>query len=91
MSPSRPFFDSPSGAFDTGQILSEAIPLAKLVAGVAVVALIPQLVHWLFIELVSLTPTLAFVFTLATQFALAVGTGLVLMYVVVRAQQLAGE
>jgi len=91
MSPSRPFFESPSGEFDTGQILYEAIPLAKLVAGIGVVALLPQLVHWLFVELVSLTPALAVVFTLATQFVLAVGTGLVLMYVVVRANQLADQ
>lgn len=91
MSPSRLFFESPSGEFDTGQILYEAIPLAKLVAGIGVVALLPQLVHWLFVELVSLTPTLAVVFTLATQFVLAVGTGLVLMYVVVRANQLADQ
>ncbi|MFC4408087.1 hypothetical protein [Haloarchaeobius iranensis] len=91
MSPSRPFFTTPSGEFDTGQLLYEAIPLAKLVALVGAVALTPQLLHWLAIELLSITPALGIVFTLATQFVLAVGTGLVLIYVVVRANQLTDQ
>jgi len=91
MSPSRPFFDSPSGEFDTGQILYEAIPLAKLVAAVGAVALVPWLMGWLMLELVVLTPRIGIVFTLATQFVLAVGSGLVLIYVVVRANQLAEQ
>ncbi|WP_440989989.1 hypothetical protein [Haloarchaeobius baliensis] len=89
MSISRPFFTSPSGEFDTGQILYEAIPLAKLVASVAAVAAVPLVLRWLLFELVAATPVFGFVFTLASQFVLAVGTALVLMYVVVRANQLA--
>lgn len=89
--PSRPFFDPQSGTLDADQLLHEAEPLAKLVALVGLVALVPFLLQWLLFELASIAPALAVLFTLATGFVLAVGTGLVLLYVVVRANQLAAE
>lgn len=91
MSPSRPFFTSPSRDLDTGQIVEEALPLAKLVAAVGVVALVPVLLQVLLVELLAVVPVIGVLFTFATQFVLAVVTGIVLMYVVLRANQLAAE
>jgi len=91
MSPSRPFFTAPSGDLDTGQIVDEALPLAKLVAAVGVVALVPVLLQVLLVEVLAVVPVFGVLFTFAAQFVLAVGTGIVLMYVVVRANQLAAE
>jgi len=91
MSSSRPFFTSPSGALDTSQVVDEAVPLAKLVAAVGVVALVPVFLQVLLVEMLGIVPVLAALFTLAAQFLAAVGTGIVLMYVVVRANQLADE
>lgn len=87
MSPSRPFFRTPT-ELDRNQLLAEALPLAKLVGTVGVVALVPFLFQILLVEMLGLFPVLAVLFTLATQFLLAVGTGLVLMYVIVRANHL---
>ena len=41
--------------------------------------------------MLGIVPVLAALFTLAAQFLAAVGTGIVLMYVVVRANQLVDE
>lgn len=82
--PSPPFVDRGTGELDTEQLIAEAVPLAKLVGLVGVVVLIP------------LTPLLfgirsggGLVFTLVAWSVLAVGSGLVLMYVVARGTQLA--
>lgn len=84
MSPSTPFFDRTSGSLDTAQILREAIPLAKLVALVAVAALVPFAIG-------ATIEVFAVLFTALAQFVLAVGSCLVLLYVVTRAIQLAEE
>jgi len=91
MSTARPFFASSSGELDTDRILYEAIPLAKLVAAVGLVALVPVFLRVLLADLLGLGSALGLLLTVATQFVLAVGTGIVLMYVVVRAIQLAEE
>lgn len=91
MSPSRPFFTSPSGELDTEQIIDEAVPLAKLVGAVGVVALVPIFLQVLLVEILGIVPLLGALLTLAGQFVVAVGTGVVLMYVVVRANQLVDE
>lgn len=80
MSPSTPFFDDDTGSLDTDQLLSEAVPLAKLVALVAAAAVVPLAVVWL----LGGRSSLGVVFAILAQFVLAVGTGLVLMYVVAR-------
>ena len=80
--PSPPFVDRGTGELDTKHLITEAIPLAKLVGLVGVVALIPLLP-----ALFGIRGALAF--TLVGQFVLAVGAGLVLMYVVARGTQLA--
>lgn len=91
MSPSRPFFTSPAEELDTNQIVDEALPLAKLIGAVGAVALIPVLLQILLVEVLAVVPVFGVLFTLAAQFVVAVGTGIVLMYVVVRANQLVDE
>lgn len=88
MSPSRPFFVASSGELDTDQILEEALPLGKLIGAIAVVALLPALLQFLLLDFVGIAPAVGFVLTLAVQFILAIGTGLVLMYIIIRANQL---
>jgi hypothetical protein len=87
----RPFFTAPEEELDTTQILSEALPLAKLVAAVGVVAFIPILLQTTLFEILGLVSLFELPFTLLTQLILAVGTGIVLLYVIVRANQLADE
>jgi len=67
------------------QIWTEAIPLAGLVALFGGLALVPFLV-----TLLLGGNGFAFLFTLLAQFVLAVGAGIVLMYVVARGVALGG-
>lgn len=78
----RPFFERGTGELDVEQVVAEAVPLAKLVGLVAVVALVPLLP-----ALLGIPGALGF--TLVGQFVLAVGSGVVLVYVVARGVQLA--
>lgn len=82
MSKSPPFFDRSSSSLDTEQISREAIPFAKLIGLVAVVALIPFGIA----VSAGIFPRL---FTILAQFVLAVGSGVVLLYIITRAIQLA--
>jgi len=85
MTPSFPFIDRETGALDTAQIRNEAYPLAGLILLFVGLALIP----FLFVLLFFGNSFLGFVFTLLTQFILAVGTGIVLIYIIARGIQLA--
>jgi hypothetical protein len=87
MPPSKPFIDRSTGGLNTDQIRAEAYPLAGLIARFAGLALIPLL----FVFLLFGNSPLGFLFTLATQFILAIGTGVVLLYIVARGTQLANE
>jgi len=80
-----PFIDPETGELDFDRIMYEAVPIAKLVALVAGVAVLP-------FALATLAGPTAVggLFALATQFVLAVGSGVVLLYVVRRALQLDG-
>ncbi len=91
MSPSRPFFDPDTGELDTVQLIEEAIPLTRLIGAIVLVALVPLLFRVIFQGLLGLTSALGFLYILASQFILAVGTGLVLTYVIVRANQMIDE
>lgn len=85
MPSTRPFVDASTGSLDWGQLFAEAVPLARLIAVVVAVSLVPfALVFFLFGD--SLLGMLA---TILAQFVLAVGTGLVLLYVVARGIRLA--
>lgn len=86
MPPETPFVDAETGSIDTDRVLYEAIPLAKLIALIAVIAIVP-----LALLAIGLPPRLATIFTLASQFILAVGSGLVLLYVISRGIQLSRE
>jgi len=91
MSSSRPFFTAPTGEFDTEQILDEARPLAKLIGAVVVVALVPVCLQILLFDILPTDRVFVDILPLVTQFILAVGTGIVLMYVIVRSNQLMDE
>jgi len=91
MSPSRPFFDPDTGEFDTVQLIEEALPLTRLIGAIVLVALIPILFRVIFQGLLGLTIGLGFLYMLVSQFILAVGTGLILIYVIVRANQIIDE
>jgi hypothetical protein len=84
MPPAPPFIDPETGSLDTDRLAYETIPLAKLIAAVGAIALVPLGIAFLLGETV-----VAALFALAGQFVLAVGTALVLLYVVVRGLQLA--
>ncbi|WP_434530873.1 hypothetical protein ACODNH_19290 [Haloarcula sp. NS06] len=87
MSPPRPFIDPATGEIDRAQILSEAVPLAKLI-GVFVAGSLPLYAIAFF---GAENSALGVVLALLGEFILAVGAGIVLMYVIVRGIRLAGE
>lgn len=78
-----PFVDRDDGTVDFRQLYREAIPLATLIGLVVIVALVPLSI--------AMLGVLTFVFLLVAQFVLAVGGGLVLLYIVARGMQLAEE
>lgn len=82
---SQPFIDPGAGELDLDWIWTEAVPLAGLVALFGGLALVPFLVA------VLVGGGFALLFTVLAQFILAVGAGIVLMYVIARGIQLAGE
>lgn len=84
MPPDSPFIDPRTGSIDVEAVLREAIPLAKLVALVAVVALVPFAIS-------STLGVFSTTFAILAQFVLAVGSGVVLLYVVARGIRLAEE
>ncbi|SFB80766.1 hypothetical protein SAMN05444422_102123 [Halobiforma haloterrestris] len=81
MSPSGPFFDD-SGALNVGRLNAELVPIAKLVAVFGAIAAVPFLLA---------VASGALVFTLLSQFVLAVGSAVVLIHVVARGIELADE
>lgn len=82
MSKSPPFIDQPSSSLNTDQIIQEAIPLFKLIGLVALVALFP-------LGVAILGEYFLRLFMLIAQFVLAVGSAIVLLYVIARGIQLA--
>ncbi|WP_123534341.1 hypothetical protein [Halosimplex salinum] len=87
MPSTRPFVDPTTGELDTGQILSEAVPLAKLVVLFVGIALVPFGLVFLALGNSAVGAILA----LLGQFVLAVGAGVVLLYVVARGIQLSEQ
>lgn len=85
MASSHPFFDTATGGLDTDEILAEVFPLAGLIALFAGLALGPFLIALV----VGGNSGLGVLFTIVAQLILAVGTGIVLMYVIARGIQLA--
>lgn len=85
MSKSPPFIDPASGELNFDQIRAEAYPLTGLVALFAGLAFVPFFLVILFAG----SSTLGMVLTLFSQLVIAIGTGIVLMYVIARGIQLA--
>lgn len=87
MSPSNPFIDRETGQIDTDRVLVEAIPIAKLIGLFVAIALVPLLVVFVLVG----NSAIGMLFTLVAQFVLAVGAGVVLLYIITRAIRLANE
>ena len=82
-----PFVDQETGRIDRTQVLTEAIPLAELIGLVVAIALIP----FAFVVLLGGHSGFSVILTLVTQFILAVGSGIVLIYCITRAIQITSE
>jgi hypothetical protein len=80
-----PFFDSETGTLDVAAVLSEAIPVARLVGLFVAVSLLPLVVGTFSFGPDSLVGA---AFVLVGRFVLAVGAGVTLLYVVVRGRRL---
>jgi hypothetical protein len=80
-----PFIDPATGGLDTAQIRREAYPLAGLVALFAGLAFVP----FVFVLLFAGSSPLGALLTLLSQLVIAIGTGIVLMYVIARGITLA--
>ncbi len=85
MPPDRPFFDPETEEVDVDWILEEAVPIAKLVLLFGPVVALSVVLASIFGGGLSL------LFVVAGQFVAAVGTGVVLLYVIVRARQVGDE
>lgn len=85
MSNPRPFIDLETGGLDTAHIRHEAYPLAGLIALFAGLALIPFLLAFL----AGGNGLFGLLFTVLAQLIMAVGAGIVLMYVIARGIHLA--
>ncbi|WP_436936180.1 hypothetical protein [Halovenus marina] len=83
--PSGPFVDRDTRELDLEQIFAEAVPLLGLIVLFGALALVPALLAMLFPGASVLT----FGLLLVTQLILAVGLGVILLYVVARGNQLA--
>jgi hypothetical protein len=81
-----PFIDPVSSELELRQIFRESVPLLALVVLFGGLALLPFLVALL----VAGNSPLGLLLTLLSQLILAVGTGVVLIYVVARGVQLSG-
>lgn len=85
MSPTGPFIDPDTGGLDTSQIQAEAYPLVGLILLFGALALFPFIFTLLFFG----NSFIGFLFTLVTQLILAIGAGIILIYIIARAIQLA--
>ncbi|QSG15968.1 hypothetical protein [Halapricum desulfuricans] len=90
MSSSPPFVDMDTGTFDFEQIWREAYPILGLVLLFGVLGLLPFYVGASFTVSYGVGSLIGSVLTWLGQLILAVGSGIVLMYVIVRAIQLSG-
>lgn len=86
MRDTAPFIDPVSSELELRQIFRESVPLLELVVLFGGLALLPFLVALL----VAGNSPLGLLLTLLSQLILAVGTGVVLIYVVARGVQPSG-
>jgi hypothetical protein len=86
MASQAPFIDPDTQELDTDQIRSEAIPLAKLIGLFVLISLLPFALGLLLLG----NEGLGAIFVVIGQFILAIGGGIVLMYVIARGMRLSG-
>lgn len=87
MSASPPFVDPVTNELKTDEILSEALPLGKLIGLFVAISLVPFALVFFALG----NSGLGAVLVLIGQFILAIGAGIVLLYIIARGIQLAGE
>jgi hypothetical protein len=87
MSSTPPFVDPATGSLNTAQVLSEALPIGRLVGLFVAISLVP----FALVFAVFGGSAVGAILTVVAGFVLAVGAGVVLVYVVARGTQLAGE
>lgn len=87
MPSSPPFVDPATNELDTDQILSEALPLGKLIGLFLIISLGPFALVFFALG----NSGFGAVLVLIGQFILAIGTGIVLIYSIARGIQLAGK
>lgn len=82
-----PFVDPGTATLDFDQILFESIPLAKLIGLFVAIAFVPLTIVFFF----GGGSGIGLLFMLLSQFILAIGSGIVLVYVVARGITLAAD
>lgn len=87
MPPSPPFVDRETGTVDIDQILTEVVPLAKLIGLFVALALVPLVL----VVLLAGNSLAGMILAVVAQFILTVGAGIVLLYVISRGIHLAEE
>lgn len=87
MSPATPFVDPETETVDTDQIFVEAIPLAKLIGLFVAIAVVPLTA----VVLIGSGSPFGLILAVVAQFVLAIGAGIVLLYIIARGIQLADE
>ncbi|QSG10194.1 hypothetical protein [Halapricum desulfuricans] len=89
MPSSTPFIDRETGTFDFEQIWREAYPILGLVLLFGILGLLPLYLGAAVTAATGFSSLIGTALTWLGQLILAVGSGIVLMYVIVRAIQLA--
>mgnify|MGYP000403940931 CR=1 FL=1 len=87
MPSTRPFVDPATGEVNTAQVISEAVPLGKLIGVFVAVSLVPYAIVFFGAE----SSVLGALIALVGDLILTVGAGIVLLYVVARGIQLSSE
>jgi hypothetical protein len=82
-----PFIDPATRDLDTGQILSEAVPLVKLIGLFVAISFLPIGLGFFALG----NSVVGALFAVIGQLILAVGAGIVLIYIIARGIQLSGE
>lgn len=87
MPPSDLFVDRVTREIDFDRVVAEAIPIATLIGVFVTLVLVPLAI----VFLVGSNSIVGLLFTLLALFVLAVGAGVVLLYVIVRGIRLADD
>jgi hypothetical protein len=86
MSSKSLFIDPSTGSLDLDEILCEAKPIARLIGLFTAIALLPRLLEYFVGEPFGIP-----IYSLVAHLVVAIGTGVVLLYVITRSIHLAGD